>query len=96
MLLFQMILVCFNFFENVIYYLLFISYTYLNCTDEMYAAIIDPSSESETYAQIPSANNIPVTSTGQVYKASTSHINGIEHAQSHSREGNNLYCLFNF
>lgn len=61
----------------------------------MYAAIIDPSnsvytSESETYAQIPSANNIPVASTGQGYKASTSHINGIEHTQSHSREGNSL------
>lgn len=56
----------------------------------MYAAIIDPSSESETYAQISSANNIPVTSTSQTYKASTSHINGIEFTQSHSREGNNL------
>ncbi|XP_015371974.1 PREDICTED: uncharacterized protein LOC107167446 isoform X2 [Diuraphis noxia] len=58
-------------------------------SDEMYAAIIDPSnnvytSGSETYAQIPSANNIPVASSGQTYKASTSHINGPE--QTHSRQ----------
>ncbi|XP_025199751.1 uncharacterized protein LOC112597768 isoform X2 [Melanaphis sacchari] len=58
-------------------------------SDEMYAAIIDPSnnvytSGSETYAQIPSANNIPVALTGQAYKASTSHISGSE--QTHSRQ----------
>jgi len=62
----------------------------------MYAAIIDPSnnvytSGSETYAQIPSVNNIPVASTGQTYKASTSHINGPE--QTHSRQGNSFYSL---
>lgn len=60
----------------------------------MYAAIIDPSnnvytSGSDTYAQIPSASNIPVVSTGQAYKASTSHINGAELTQqTHSRQGN--------
>lgn len=64
--------------------------------DEMYAAIIDPSnnvytSGSETYAQIPSANNIPVASTGQTYKASTSHINGPE--QTHSRQGISFYNI---
>ncbi|XP_026817210.1 uncharacterized protein LOC113556455 isoform X3 [Rhopalosiphum maidis] len=58
-------------------------------SDEMYAAIIDPSnnvytSGSETYAQIPSAINMPVALTGQAYKASTSHINGPE--QTHSRQ----------
>lgn len=61
----------------------------------MYAAIIDPSnnvytSGSETYAQIPSANNIPVASMGQAYKASTSHINGVEQTQTHSRQGKSL------
>lgn len=61
----------------------------------MYAAIIDPSnnvytSGSETYAQIPSVNNISVASTGQSYKASTSHINGTEQMQTHSRKGNSL------
>lgn len=69
---------------------------YMIYTDEMYAAIIDPSnnvytSGSETYAQIPSANNIPVASTGQTYKASTSHINGPE--QTHSRQGNSSYNI---
>lgn len=63
------------------------------CTDEMYAAIIDPSnnvytSGSETYAQIPSANNVSIASASQVYKASTSHINGSEQTQTHSRKGN--------
>lgn len=61
----------------------------------MYAAIIDPSnnvytSGSETYAQIPSANNISVASMNQGYKASTSHINGIEQTQTHSRQGKSL------
>ncbi|XP_025415819.1 uncharacterized protein LOC112687373 isoform X2 [Sipha flava] len=60
-------------------------------SDEMYAAIIEPTtnvytSGSETYAQIPSANNIPVASTAQSYKASTSHINGVEQIQTHSRK----------
>lgn len=64
----------------------------------MYAAIMDPSnnvytSGSETYAQIPSANNIPVASTGQLYKASTSHINGAEQMQTHSRKGNGLIIV---
>lgn len=67
----------------------------------MYAAIIDPStnvytSGSETYAQISSVNNIPVASTGQSYKASTSHINGVEQIQTHSRKGNCLNILFMF
>lgn len=76
-------------------------------TDEMYAAIIDPTSNvytsgSETYAQIPSANNIPATSVSHLYKASTSHINGAEQAQTHSRQGNiyfsviDYYLLFKF
>lgn len=57
----------------------------------MYAAIMDPTnnvytSGSETYAQIPSANNIPAASTDQVYNASTSHINGAEQTQRHSRQ----------
>lgn len=70
-------------------------YICLNFTDEMYAAIIDPgnnvyTSGSETYAQIPSANNIPVASTGQPYKASTSHVNSVEQMQTHSRKSN---CL---
>lgn len=61
----------------------------------MYAAIIDPSnniytSGSETYAQIPSANNMPVASTRQSYKTSTSHINGAEQTQTHSRHGTSL------
>ncbi|VVC31492.1 Hypothetical protein CINCED_3A018741 [Cinara cedri] len=60
-------------------------------SDEMYAAIMDPSnnvynSGSETYAQIPSVNNIPVASMGQAYKASTSHMNGAEQTQTHSRQ----------
>lgn len=59
----------------------------------MYAAIIEPSniynSGSETYAQIPSASNIPVDSIDQTYKACTSHINGAEQMQhTHSRKGN--------
>lgn len=65
----------------------------------MYAAIIDPSnnvynSGSETYAQIPSANNVSAASTGQAYKASTSHINGLEQTQTHSRQGNYFYNFF--
>lgn len=57
----------------------------------MYAAIMDPSnnvynSGSDTYAQIPSANNMPAALTDQVYKASTSHINGAEQSQRHSRQ----------
>lgn len=65
----------------------------------MYAAIIDPSnnvytSGSETYAQIPSANNIPVASMSQPYKASMSHINGVEQTQSHSRQGKRSLQLF--
>lgn len=64
----------------------------------MYAAIMDPTnnvytSGSETYAQIPSANNIPATSTDQVYKASTSHINGVDQTQGHSRQSNFYYCI---
>lgn len=62
----------------------------------MYAAIVDPSnnvytSGSETYAQIPSASNIPATLNDQAYKASTSHINGADSTwQTHSRQGNIL------
>jgi len=64
----------------------------------MYAAIIDPSnnvytSGSETYAQIPSASNMPIASTGQPYKSFASHINGIEQKQTHSRQGNGIYIF---
>lgn len=57
---------------------------------------MDPSnnvytSGSETYAQIPSASNVPIVSNSQVYHASTSHINGPEQTQqTHSRQGNDL------
>ncbi|XP_050436748.1 protein spalten isoform X2 [Adelges cooleyi] len=62
-------------------------------SDEMYAAIIDPTnnvytSGSETYAQIPSVNNAPVASTSNnnVFNPSTSHSNGSELIQTHSRK----------
>lgn len=58
----------------------------------MYAAIIDPTnsvytSGSETYAQIPSINNAPVTMAANNIYPSTSQNNGNEKTLTHSRKG---------
>ncbi|XP_050536369.1 uncharacterized protein LOC126902803 isoform X2 [Daktulosphaira vitifoliae] len=60
-------------------------------SDEMYAAIIDPTnnvytSGSETYAQIPSINNAPVSMAANNIYPSTSHNNENEQTLTHSRK----------